>query len=253
MTRKISIIGAGNVAKALATALYDNGVLIHQVFSPSESRVKLSKEVGAEPVSSISALEKVDLILVAVSDDALAQVVAQISPDQQWAHTSGSVGLENLAGLKKAVFYPLQTFSEGKKVNWSELYFCLEAENPKALDLLKELAELLGSKWTLMDSADRRNLHLSAVIACNFSNAMYAISKEIMDNSGLDFSLLHPLIRETAEKISVLSPKEAQTGPALRNDQEVIKHQLDQLKSEQHLQEIYKMITSYIQSSNEEL
>jgi predicted short-subunit dehydrogenase-like oxidoreductase (DUF2520 family) len=253
MISNISIIGAGKVATALATAFYDNGLHIHQVFSPSYSRVQLAEKVKAEAVDSIAALNRVDLIIVAVSDDALPELVAQIDPEQLWAHTSGSVGLDKLSGSKKAVFYPLQTFSEGKKVNWKELYFCLETDDPGALELLKGLADLLGSKWTIMSSKDRSNLHLAAVIACNFSNAMYSMSKEIMDKSGLDFNLLQPLIKETAEKITYLSPVEAQTGPAVRNDMEVIQKQMKQLDSDPELREIYTMITRYIQRSHEKL
>ena len=250
-----SHIGAGKVGRALAVALHSKGIQIIEVCSKDgHSAQKLAGEIGAAACSSISRMKTTDLYLIAVNDTAVAEVVNQIPPTQPWAHSSGSIGIDAFPGTNKAVFYPLQTFTQGREIQWEEIYFCLEAGNEELLKELKLLASLLSPHCIELDSQKRKALHLAAVFACNFSNSLYEIASELLESEGLSFEMLHPLIVETARKASEMPPREAQTGPAQRGDEAVINAQLERLKDEPELFELYRLFTKrIIRKKNEEL
>jgi len=254
MIETVSFVGAGKVAGALAFALQQRGIAIVQVCSPSASSQVLAQKLGAEAVSEPKNLAPVDLVIVAVQDAAIPDVVASIPNKQAWAHTSGSVGLEELSGNQKGVFYPLQTFSAGRPVNFERIYFCLEANSSELLEDLDQLASQLTSKRMVIDAEKRKALHLAAVFACNFSNQLYQIAETLLEKENLPFELLSPLITETALKAGVLSPSKSQTGPAQREDYKIIENHINSLKDQPELQEIYKLFTQrIIRQKNEEL
>ena len=97
-----------------------------------------------------------------------------------------------------------------------------------------------------MTSGQRRYLHLAAVFACNFANHMYALSSHILEKQGIPFEVMLPLIDETAGKVHELSPTQAQTGPAVRYDENVISKHLEMLADEESLQELYEKISKSI-------
>ena len=164
-------------------------------------------------------------------------------------HTSGSVAMNSLNNNgRKGVFYMLQTFSKNKIVDFSEVPFCLEAENEKDYILLELLANLIGKKVYAINSEQRKALHIAAVFVNNFSNHMYKIGSDICAENNVPFAILEPLIKETASKIETLSPAEAQTGPAIRKDQRTINEHLALLNKQQ--QEIYTTVTKSIQNGN---
>lgn len=254
MIERVSFIGAGKVAGALSNALHQQGVQIVEICSRSASSKVLAEKVHAQVQNSIESMKSVDLIIVAVNDAAISSIVNLIPRNQAWAHTSGSIGLEDLIGDKKGVFYPLQTFSLGRSIDFSKIYFCLESNSPELLSGLDELASKLSSKRVEMNAEKRKSLHLAAVFACNFSNSLYEIAEELLAKDNLDFDMLRPLIVETALKVSELSPREAQTGPAQREDREIIERQLHSLKKQPEVQELYKLFTDrIIRKKNEEL
>jgi predicted short-subunit dehydrogenase-like oxidoreductase (DUF2520 family) len=148
------------------------------------------------------------------------------------------------------IFYPLQTFSKTKAVNISEVPFCIEANTDKNEQLLVDLAKVLSNNVELINSEQRKKLHLAAVFACNFSNYMYTIADELLSNDNLDLNLLKPLIIETANKIKDNSPKAMQTGPAKRNDKAVIEKQLQLLANNPAYKDIYQLITEQIIKEN---
>ena len=229
---KVVLIGQGNVASHLATAF------------DAATNIEIEK-VNSRHLKNIP---KADVTIIAVSDDAISSVSNLLNASAGLiVHTSGTVPMNDMHQQRKGVFYPLQSFTKGAIVDFSNIPFCLEATNNNDLELLELVAKSIGEKSYHITSNQRKKLHLAAVFVNNFTNHMYQIGKDICDEHQVPFEILHPLIEETSKKITNISPKEAQTGPAKRNDQQTIKNHLEQLNSQQ--QEIYKLITQSIQEN----
>lgn len=231
---KISIVGSGNVATHLHRAL------------ESKAAVCLINPRTFEKFPSDA-----DVVLIAVKDDAIADVASKLPETSAViAHTSGSVPIEALASHASnyGVFYPLQTFSKKVNLKYSEIPVFLEASSPEAFAMLSKAAGLFTSDIREADSESRRKLHLASVFACNFTNAMIGIGADILADTGIDFSALLPLLRQTVSKLENLSPANAQTGPAIRRDQNVIERHLQMLEGSPAIAGIYSLITHYIQS-----
>lgn len=250
---KVAIIGGGNVATHLANAFSKtNEVSLVQMYARNIEQIQHLKEVT--PITnSIELLTKADVYIIAVSDDAIGDVSRKIEQKNGLVvHTSGSVAMQSLQNTgRKGIFYLLQSFSKDKDVNFDEIPFCLEAENEEDLQLLEALAKSIGKKIYRINSEQRKRLHVAAVFVNNFTNHMYKIGADICNEHQVPFEVLLPLIQETAQKITELSPEAAQTGPAKRNDQKTIQNHLALLNAEQ--QEIYKLITKSIQQNGKEL
>ena len=244
---KIVIIGSGNVAYHLAKAFTQNNIEVSQIFGRNEVELnKISEELNI-PYST-KELADADLYLISVSDSAVEQVSDLIKTEKALvAHTSGSLPIETLNGdYRKASFYPLQTFSKTKNLDYSKIPFFIEAENQIDEKSLFELASLISDNVETSDYEKRKYIHLTAVFACNFVNHLFARAKEIADSQDLDFNYFIPLIDETVEKIHHLEPKTAQTGPAVRGDKRVLKLHEDLITDEEHLK-IYKLMNESIQ------
>lgn len=255
-TENIAIIGTGNVGSHLAQALYNDGINIKQLFSRSINKViAIAEKTDSSPIDNLDQLhDNLDLIIVAVNDDAIRSVIEQIPfRNVLTVHTSGSVSLnvfDSLGYNNFGIFYPLQSFNKHQEINIKEVPFCLEAVNNKSLFVLESLAKKISNHVYHINSKERETLHLAAVFANNYSNFMYQIAKQITDESNLSFDLLKPLINETANKINFLSPKEAQTGPAQRNDLKTIEKHLLLLQDSPNLKELYKNISELIINSS---
>ena len=244
---KIVIIGSGNVAYHLAKAFTQNNIEVSQIFGRNEVELnKISEELNI-PYST-KELADADLYLISVSDSAVEQVSDLIKTEKALvAHTSGSLPIETLKGnYRKASFYPLQTFSKTKNLDYSKIPFFIEAENQIDEKSLFELASLISDNVETSDYEKRKYIHLTAVFACNFVNHLFARAKEISDSQDLDFNYFIPLIDETVEKIHHLEPKSAQTGPAVRGDERVLKLHEDLITDEEHLK-IYQLMNESIQ------
>jgi predicted short-subunit dehydrogenase-like oxidoreductase (DUF2520 family) len=244
---KISIIGSGNVAQHLISAFEKSKkVQLIQVFSRDKNKVSAFVD-SQKIINNYDDLQKVDLIIIAISDKAISDVSSKIPfQNQLVAHTSGSVSIDNLDSKnRKSVFYPLQTFSKNKEINFSEIPICLEVQNNSDFEILEKIAQAISNKTYKINSEQRKSLHVSAVFVCNFVNHLYQIGNEICKENNVDFEILKPLILETANKIKTLSPKEAQTGPAKRHDSETINSHLAFLSNENQ-KEIYKILTKSI-------
>jgi predicted short-subunit dehydrogenase-like oxidoreductase (DUF2520 family) len=251
----IILIGAGNVATQLGLALYDAGYKIAQVYSPTKrSASALAKKLRSEAITDLKKLNKdADVYIIAIKDDAIESIAKQLKlKDQIVVHTSGSVSVNVLKKASKnyGVFYPLQTFTKDKKMNFREVPICIEGNNKKTSTTLQYFAKSISSNVQVIDSRQRQIIHLAAVFACNFSNHMYSIAEEILKKNKLSLDILKPLIAETAEKIKTNSPAKVQTGPAVRGDKKVMKGHLELLKGEKEMKEIYKMISDNIKLSN---
>jgi predicted short-subunit dehydrogenase-like oxidoreductase (DUF2520 family) len=251
---RLSIIGSGNVAQHLIQAFSKSAEIeIVQVFArnpePLSHLVPITKII-----SGLNELKPVDAIIIAVTDDAIAGISSQILPQNGLvAHTSGSLAMEALDGKnRKGVFYPLQTFSKSKEVDFKPVPICLEAENEADLKMLETIAKSISDSVHQVGSAQRKALHVAAVFVSNFTNHMYQIGNEICEENKLPFDILKPLIQETANKILTLSPSEAQTGPAIRKDTQTINAHLNFL-TEERQKEIYKMLTKSIIDNGKKL
>lgn len=252
---KISLIGSGNVATHLACALYDLKYSILQVYSPNlQHAQQLAQRVQAQAVCQWQALQPADLYLIAVKDSTIEEVAAQLARlDVQGtvAHTSGSTALEVIKGSSKkfGVFYPLQTFSKAKSMDFAQVPLLLEANCADVLQQLDHLARQLSNQVYHYSTIQRRSLHLAAVIACNFSNYLYSVADGYLTEQGVDFNLLKPLILETAEKIQQHAPMAMQTGPAVRHDLAILAmHQnlLAQQPQSEQIQQLYALLSQGI-------
>lgn len=243
---KTVIIGSGNVAYHLAKAFTQNNIKVSQIFGRNEVELnKISEELNIP--SSTKELADADLYLISVSDSSVEQVSDLIKNENALvAHTSGSLPLEILKGnYRKASFYPLQTFSKTKNLDYSKIPFFIEAENQIDEKSLFELASIISENVETSDYERRKYIHLTAVFACNFVNHLFARAKEISDSQDLNFNYFIPLIDETVEKIHHLEPKSAQTGPAVRGDERVLKLHEDLITDEEHLK-IYQLMNESI-------
>jgi len=247
---KIVFIGAGNVANHLAKALSQRGFEICQIFSRTEASAKsLAEKINTAYTTHLNQLQRdADVYLYAVSDSALPELIEAVHlPDALHVHTSGSTSIDVFKNAEHCgVLYPLQTFSKNKELNFAEIPVFIEAGSETAKDKIYEIARSLTSKLYFMDSEGRRKLHLSAVFACNFVNHLYEIAGELIQETGLDMQVLRPLIEETAEKIKTLSPREAQTGPAARNDRNIMAEHAKLLKDKRQLAALYELISNDI-------
>lgn len=243
---KIVLLGAGNVASHLAKAfLASNAVELIQIYNRSKKNLK-QFESQINTTTNLNALAKADIYIIAIPDDEISSFSVKLdTQDALVAHTSGSVAMLALAKKhRSAVFYPLQTFTKGKDIDFKNIPICIEAENKKDLTILEKLATTISDKVYKINSKQRKNLHVAAVFVNNFTNHLYHIGHQICNENNVPFEILAPLIQETANKIQELTPFEAQTGPAKRDDTQTIATHLAMLNKEQ--QEIYKLITQSI-------
>ena len=250
MIRKIALVGAGNLATQLGIALKKTGFDIVQVYSRTEkSAMKLAVTLGCPFTSSLNDMKFADLIIVSVKDDALKTILEHLRANGAIVvHTAGSVPMEMLANCTQnyGVFYPLQTFSKGRNVHFSDIPICLEASSPKIFDELRVVAGRLSETVRAISSEERRILHLAAVFTCNFVNHLYHLGDHLLQENDLEFDLLKPLIRETAEKVMTMKPAEAQTGPAVRFDETIINKHLNLLTDHPELKKIYSFVSESI-------
>jgi predicted short-subunit dehydrogenase-like oxidoreductase (DUF2520 family) len=249
--KSVSIIGSGNVAEYLATSFFHHEVLVKEICSRNyKTGNDLAEAVQANFITEVSMLsDEVDFIIIAVSDSQISVLVDDLKKKKCIvAHTAGSVEMNILSGnAYHGVFYPLQTFTKNIKPTYKDFPFYIEASDEDTNQKLKQLAEKISPNVFEASSNERKSLHLAAVFANNFVNHLLSISKEIVERDNLNFSHLVPLIHETVYKAHLLSPDQAQTGPARRGDtQSIIKHQRTLTQTfPQHI-EVYNTLTQSI-------
>lgn len=254
----IVFIGAGNLATNLAKALYHKGFRIVQVYSRTEESARaLAEEVEADFTTSLEEVNlSARLYIVSLKDSAFSEllpaIVAGKRKDALMVHTAGSLPMSVWEGHVNnyGVFYPMQTFSKQREVEFDNIPFFIEASAPANAELLKAIAGTLSERVYEADSEQRKSLHLAAVFTCNFTNHMYALAAKLLEKYGLPFDVMLPLIDETARKVHELAPKEAQTGPAIRYDENVIGNHLDMLADTPDIQKLYKLISRSIYENN---
>lgn len=251
---RIVLIGAGNVATHLGIALQQAGWEIVQVYSRTDaSASELGNRLQVPFVTSMAEVcTDADVYIVAVKDDALKELIPELVKGREgglFVHTAGSVPMSVWEDhdIRHGVFYPMQTFSKQKPVDFRKVPFFLEGDGVETLLMLRGLACSLSEKVYDATSEQRMALHMAAVFACNFTNHMYALSAYLLEKNGLPFDVMLPLVDETARKAHQLAPKDAQTGPAIRKDMNVMNKHLDMLAGEPELKELYEKISKSIQ------
>ncbi|SFN88853.1 Predicted oxidoreductase, contains short-chain dehydrogenase (SDR) and DUF2520 domains [Chryseobacterium oleae] len=247
---QIVIIGSGNVAYHMAKAFSLKKIPLLQIFGRNGEELKKISEELDVPYST-EHLEDADLYIICVSDNSVENVSKIITKkDTLVAHTSGSLPKEILAGeYRKSSFYPLQTFSKSKELEYEKIPFFIETENEEDKQILFDLASQVSENVMESSHEKRKYIHLTAVLACNFVNHLFARAKEVSDSQDIPFDYFLPLIDETVKKIHEIDPKAAQTGPAVRNDVRVLELHEQLLKGESL--DIYKTMNHSIQKMYE--
>ena len=240
---KVTVIGSGNVGYHLINLFHSStNVHLNEWYSRS-----LNSDNRVKVINEIDKLSESDIYIVCVSDNSITEVSDKIKFNNKLVvHTSGSTPYTSINKKnRRGVFYPLQTFSKSQKLNYSEIPLCIEAENKEDLETLKNLSKILGCKYYEINFEERKTLHLAAIISNNFTNYLFGLSKEITDSKKLDFNILKPLINETVNKIHKLDPVKAQTGPARRNDLNIMKMHENML-ADKNIKSLYKTMSEMI-------
>ena len=192
------------------------------------------------------------LYIVSLKDSAFAELLQGIVEGKReealMVHTAGSIPMNVWEGHVPhyGVFYPMQTFSKQREVDFKEIPFFIEASSTEDAAFLKAIASTLSNCVYDADSEQRKSLHLAAVFTCNFTNHMYALAAELLKKYNLPFDVMLPLIDETARKVHELEPKTAQTGPAIRYDENVIGNHLRMLADDPAMQRLYELLSRSI-------
>lgn len=255
---KLCIIGSGNVGQHLISAFLQSqksgsAIELVQVYSRRHSDLVSLMDLD-KITSDFNQLVDADLYIISVSDDAISEVSNQLPfKNRLVVHTSGSVSIDDLnLNNRKGVFYPLQTFSKNKPVDFSSIPICLESENASDYQVLEKVAKIISNKTYPINSHQRKSLHIAAVFVNNFTNHLYHLADDICSENQVPFEILKPLIKETAEKVMVLTPDEAQTGPAKRLDLKTINTHLDYL-TDGNQKKIYELLTQSIIAHGQKL
>ncbi len=250
MIRNIVMIGSGNVATQLGISLVKKGFNIRQVYSKTLANAEvLAQHLNAYSTCEFSEIQtNADLYIVAVSDAILLSVIEQM-PNVKGTvvHTAGSMSIDLLIKFNRhGVFYPFQTFTKERAIDFGKVPILLEANNQEYYTEMQYFAKQISPIVMSCDSAQRQQIHLAAVFASNFTNHMYAIAHEILKRNDISFDVLKPLIMETALKTETLNPLKAQTGPAVRGDNNVINKHLALLDDNDELSVLYSMLSKRI-------
>lgn len=251
------MVGAGNVASHIAPALSFSGAgEVVQVYSRRlESASALAGMIpGASATDSLADIDAdADIYLLSVADDAIAPIVEALPKTNALVlHTSGSVGMEVLAPASErhGVFYPLQTFSKGVKLDVAKVPLFIEGSTVEVEDEIRSFASRLFETVYNADSMTRKKMHISAVFACNFTNYLWTVASELLAKDNLPFDVLRPLLEETLRKAMVNSPAKSQTGPAVRGDRRIVDAHLAMLDGRE--KEVYGLLSECIMARGHE-
>lgn len=247
---RIVLIGSGNVATHLGKALQQAGHSIVQVYSRTVVHAEeLAGQLGAKTITDLADIDRsAEWFILSIKDDALQPLIKQLPVlEGLVTHTAGSVPMAILSRFQHhGVFYPFQTFSKSTDVDFKTIPILVEGNSRQTTNMLLPLAKEISAKAQLASSEQRGQLHIAAVFACNFVNHMYALADDLLKSHQLPFDLLIPLIKETAGKMENISPQLSQTGPASRNDQQIIAKHIKSLEYHPHHQELYQTLTRSI-------
>ncbi|ANW95939.1 hypothetical protein AXE80_06440 [Wenyingzhuangia fucanilytica] len=244
---KVSIIGTGKVGTHLIKACINSPMVqLVEIYNRSLEGLELYK--GLTPTTTVlKDLKKADIYIVALPDDVIKTLdLSHLSG--LIVHTAGTKSFKILNAPRRGVFYPAQSFSKEKKINFKGVPVCIETEFVGDYGVLQNFAHMIAQNVYELSEDKRQKLHLAAVFANNFSNRIMGIAYDLCKEHKIDFQILQPLLQETFLKTQILPPKVAQTGPALRNDIQTIEKHLNQLKGTD--KEVYQILTKSIQEDH---
>ncbi|MEG1553589.1 MAG: DUF2520 domain-containing protein [Rikenellaceae bacterium] len=246
---QIVLIGSGNVACFLASEMK-----ITQCYARDKAKAKaMGLIAGSAYTSSLNDIkDDADLYLIAISDDAIEpfcqSLIKHISPSSIVAHTSGTMPLDALCAENRAVFYPLQRFVKGEVLNFHEIPLLIEGSSKEVEESLIDFAKIYSNRVVAINSEKRRELHIAAVLTCNFTNHLYSLAWRYLQKKGLSFDLLKPLITESIKQVISHNGdiSDLQTGPAARGDKKTMNAHLEMLNNDENLTQIYKLLSNSI-------
>lgn len=243
-------MGTGNLASRLVPALVQSGLFTVYAGGRNLEKLKIfCKQTGAQALSDAVSQEGSLPVVLCVSDSAIAEVARQYAAIACClVHTSGATSIDVLKPYTAdcGVCWPLQSFISSRPVDWQQVPVLTESTGPEAASMLEQLARATGSRAVASNSLQRLQLHLAATLVSNFSNHLYRLAAEWCEENQLDFSLLHPLIFETAARLDTLPPEAAQTGPARRNDTGSLQKHLELLQEHPELKKLYMLMSEQI-------
>lgn len=254
MKQRVVIIGSGNVATSLALALKDKCELL-QIYSRTLAHAQLlAEQVGCDATSDLKQLtQEAQVYIISVKDDAIASIIDAV-PDNGalWLHTSGSTPISVFDGKRKqyGVLYPMQSFSKSQPTDMSQVHIFVEGNNETTTQIIKDFSNNISNNVHEASSQERQRLHVAAVFACNFANHMFTLSSEVLNEAGLPFDAMLPLIKTTVEKLEYMTPRQSQTGPAVRGDNNIIEQHLATLTGNKR--KIYRLLSQSIQKSTKQ-
>jgi predicted short-subunit dehydrogenase-like oxidoreductase (DUF2520 family) len=251
MSHRFVFLGAGNLATRLSVELHQKGFSIEHVYSRTEKSANaLAEKLETDYTTSVQEISPdADVYFIALKDSAFEEVLPRINfKNKLLVHCSASMPLSSLENYSTniGVLYPLQTFSKERQIDFSEIPVFIEANSPENEKMLGQIAEKISASVSVLNSEQRLHLHVAAVFACNFVNHFYAIAGEVLKSQNVPVDVLNPLIMETARKVQEMDPKKAQTGPAVRYDNNVIEKHLMALNDFPEFKKIYKMVAESI-------
>ncbi|MES2432086.1 MAG: DUF2520 domain-containing protein [Bacteroidota bacterium] len=247
---RIVIIGSGNVATILGKIIKKASHEVVQVVSRDIENAKiLAGTLGCDFTSYDGAIQaNSDIYLFAISDRALLEIPATFNfGDKLVLHTAGSISMDVLQTVAKnyGILYPLQSLRKEMETI-PEIPLLIEGNSRTVNEKIENFANTLSSNVSFSNEDERSKLHLAAVVVCNFTNHLFAMTEEFCKKERIDFSKLHPIIQETATRLSKRSASELQTGPAMRNDFVTIDKHLKMLNHYPSLKNLYLKITDSI-------
>ena len=246
MIKKITIIGSGNIANQLGRAFFKKGIQIQQVLARNVvTGKKLANNLNSQLITDIKKINISDLLIICVNDDNIKKIVQKL-PNYPMVHTSGNTSINVFKGKQHyGVIYPIQSIKKETKINFQKIPICIEANSNLLKEKIRVLSNKLSNQILIVNSEKRKYIHLSAVLASNFSNYCYIMAYNILQQQELTFDILKPLIEHTAKNSTIRNPKLNQTGPAIRDDKETIKIHLRMLKNKNY-KKIYKLLSHNI-------
>lgn len=253
---KIAIVGCGNVACNYIKTLISNGIHPEYIFVRDESKFsEVRMSFGVEPTNDYNNLLNCNLVIIAVKDDAIADVAANFNNFKGLlVHTSGTQPSSLLNNVDNyGILYPLQTLTKNYDINFRSVPILINASSQKNKESLMSFAKIITDIVIECSDDDRRYIHMSAVYVSNFVNIMLQIGGKLLESKNLDVSILEPLVRETINKAFAMNPENSLTGPARRNDKETISKHLMMLENKPEEKKIYELLTNYIINKYEKL
>ena len=254
----ITIIGTGNVASQIAKKFSQEGYLIDAIYGrPDSDGNTIAKQTNSIFINEPRKLpQSSDLYIVALKDDCYIEVLKKLDlAGKLIIHTSGSLKSDSLAPISNryGCLYPLQTINKSQKVNWNNVFFYIEANNENDEKTLMKLCEKLSFKYQKADSTQRNRLHIAAVATNNFTYHLLSTIREYCEKNNLNYNDLKPLLEQSMINSFAKENYKLQTGPAVRNDLNLIEKHLNDLRNDENLKEIYELLTHQIIKQHYEL